>query len=373
MLETIFWSATILIVYTYIGYPAVIWLLARKTPDVSLAAPDRWPSVAVIIAAYNEEKNLVRRIQNLRELKYPGELRIVFSLDGCDDGSEAILRQYPDVEVIAHPDRRGKPAALNRAVERQQSDVLVFTDARQTVAPEAIEHLVRRLQDPNVGAVSGELSHYDAKNPDGSNIGLYWKYERMIRAAESRVYSVFGVTGALYAIRRSDFSAIAEDTILDDFQVPIQILRRGKRSVLESGAKVYDTLEHSIDGEKRRKIRTLTGNFQAFDRNRWLFNPSLNPGFWLFLSHKVFRLVMPYCLITVLLLAIFLDGPFYKASAALQIAFYAFALAGRSTDTIRQRSSLFSFPTTFVELNSSAVVALVRYLRGHVDARWEKT
>lgn len=370
-----FWSAFAFTLYTYAGYPALIHLLSRLRSSESVvpAAPEFWPAVTCVVAVHNEEAQVARKIRNLQALDYPGDkVSIVFVSDGSTDRTNHVISLAPGVRLLSYANRQGKAYALNMAMSHVHTPIVVFTDVRQDLSSDAVRHLVDRLRDPEIGAVSGELTHRDSTSPDAGHVGLYWRYERWIRHAESRFFSTIGVTGALYAIRREDYSPIPVDTLLDDFEVPTRILRRGKRAVLEGRARIYDDLQRDASGERKRKVRTLTGNFQAFSRNGWLFVPWSNPVFVQFISHKVFRLLVPYSLALMLLTSLLASGAFYRAVAALQIGIYAAPLLGTAIPELR-RTRLISFIAVFMELNWAAVLAMRNFVVGRLDVRWEKT
>ncbi|HYW04922.1 MAG TPA: glycosyltransferase family 2 protein [Gammaproteobacteria bacterium] len=367
-----FWIVVALVIYTYAGYPLFVQLLARfrGSPDRAPAAPARWPTVSVIVAVHNGEPHVRRKAGNLAALAYPGDPpEIIFVSDGSDDGTDSILRELPGIVMARYQPRSGKPTALNLGATLAGGEVLVFTDVRQLLDGAALPRLVARLLEPGVGAVSGELCHRDAATGAARDVGLYWRYEKAIRRAESRLHSTAGVTGALYAIRRSDFGGLPGDTILDDFEVPARVLRTGRRVVLESGARCYDELENTSAGERRRKVRTLAGNFQSFARNPWLFLPWRNPVFWQFVSHKVLRLLVPYALLAALVLPFAIGGTLYRMAFVAQALFYLMALAGLTWQRLRA-VRVVSFAAVFVELNWAAVAGLGRFLGRRIDVRW---
>lgn len=375
MTELVFWLGVLFVFVTYAGYPLVIHALARRRPVVA-ADPEqveRWPTVSVICAVYNEQDRVERKLESLRKQTYPRELmEIIFVSDGSTDQTVARLRQHADVKLIEYANRRGKPHAINLAAAASKGEVLVFTDVRQMLEPDALRYLVAQLGQPNIGVVSGELTHVNPATQQAQNIGLYWRYEKWIRKAESRWYSTVGTTGALYAIRKSDYSPIPEDTLLDDFEIPMRIVRAGKRALLDERAVMFDELQQEVRGERSRKVRTLTGNFQAFARNPWLFSPAQNPVFWQFLCHKFFRLLVPYALLAIFIASWFCEGAFYLTAAWLQTAGYAVAFIGARVARVRELPGV-SFLVVFTELNAAAVAALLSFLSGPVSARWEKT
>jgi len=370
----LFWAAVFFVLYTYLGYPALMYGLSRsrvwvESPRMTL---QDWPALAIVIPVHNELKRVGKKLDNLRSLSYPGpKPRYVFVSDGSDDGCDQWLREQTDVQVISYPERRGKPSALNEAVAAIAEPVVVFTDARQMMSQEALIALVSRLMQPGIGAVSGELCHYDAATNTGKDVGLYWRYEKAIRKAESRYFSTAGVTGALYAIRREHYQPLPVDTILDDFEVPMRIVRQGYRSVLEPTAQIFDEVQEDSKGERARKQRTLAGNYQQFFRYPWLFLPNENPVWFQFICHKVFRLLVPYALVVCLLSSLVAPGWFYATAAIIQIIFYAVAGMGLTQPGWRKNRWI-SFACVFVELNWAAVAGLVIYLRGHAAVTWKR-
>jgi cellulose synthase/poly-beta-1,6-N-acetylglucosamine synthase-like glycosyltransferase len=370
-----FWLAAGFIGYTYVAYPLGVWLAScmRRPQRAEPAQVAGWPAVTIVVAAHNEASRLPDKLANLRALDYPRDrLQIVVVSDGSTDGSNELLRAQPDVRLVEYAPRRGKPSALNAAMQAVQTPIVVFSDARQSIEPKALRFLVARLLQPGVGAVSAELVHRDPTTHQAAHIGLYWRYEKWIRKSESRLASTVGVTGALYALRREDYRPLAPDTLLDDFETPMQIVRRGRRVVLENQALAYDDLQPTGEGELKRKARTLTGNFQAFLRHPWMFSPLHNPVFVQFVSHKVLRLLVPYALVAALVASALAGGAFYRGALVAQLLFYSASLLGLLSPRLRA-SRIVSFASVFMQLNWAAVLALCNYVAGRLDSRWEKT
>jgi len=373
----LFWLSVFFCVYTYAIFPLLLHLRARKvveTPRLRLAD---YPTVSIVIAAHNEQDNIPVKLASLAQLDYPKErLQIVFVSDGSSDNSVSLLQSaeqtYETLKVIQYEPAQGKPTALNIGVEQASGDILVFMDARQTVSANAVTALVERLMQPGVGAVSGELTLTDDDGADAVNVGLYWRYEKWIRQNESKLFSTTGATGALYAIRRIDFRNHKADVLLDDFDTPVKILQLGKRTVFEPDAQVFDKAEADASGEFRRKARTLAGNYQSFMRNKWLFNPGENPVFFQFLSHKVFRLLVPYAMLAAFLTSLFGSGLFLKSMLLLQVCFYGAGLASMAGVEALD-NKLFNFIKVFIQLNAAAVAGAFRYLTGGANVRWKQT
>jgi poly-beta-1,6-N-acetyl-D-glucosamine synthase len=332
MATTVFWVSLAVLSYVYLGYPGLLQLwstIVRRKVRRSA-----WePSVAVVIAVYNEKQHIEAKIQNLLELDYPEDkLEVILSLDGPTDGTEAIVRKYRSdrVSIVELPEHRGKAAALNAALDIVLSEVVVYADARQMLDRRALRELVADLHDPRVGVVTGELVINGKEGREASDgVGLYWRYEKRIRALESAVHSVVGATGALYAIRRSLVRPIPDDAILDDVLIPMHAVLQGYRIIFQPHARVHETQSHPPEIEFRRKTRTLMGNYQLLAFMPQLLLPWSNPLFVQFLSHKIGRLLAPWFLLALLLSNAFLAGsPLYATALAAQLIFYCCAVAG---------------------------------------------
>lgn len=332
MVELIFWASFGFLFYVYLGYPLLLWLRRRMAGrPVQKAAIE--PSVSLIIAAHDERDNIESKIRNCLSLDYPREkLQVVLSLDAPTDGTEDVVWRYAGrcVDVVYYSPHRGKAAAINAAVRAAEGDILLFADARQRIDTRAIRALVPNFADPEVGAVSGELVMVDAGgNEANDGVGLYWRYEKALRAMESDIHSTLGATGALYAIRRGLFEPLPIGTVLDDVAVPMRAALSGYRVTFESAARAYDPLSTGPEVEYGRKVRTLMGNFQLLAFMPELLNPRANPVFWQFVSHKVSRLAAPYVLMALFVSNVLLvERSFYFGLFALQTMFYVLAWVG---------------------------------------------
>jgi cellulose synthase/poly-beta-1,6-N-acetylglucosamine synthase-like glycosyltransferase len=376
-MNTLFWFAAGFCAYTYVVFPLILHWRARRRPELVVTAPDSWPSVSIVIAVHNEIANLPVKIASLQSLDYPSDrLQIVFVSDGSGDGSDTLLQQaktaQPEWLVHHYEVPAGKPTALNIGVQRATGDILVFMDARQRISANAIKELVSWLQIESVGVVSGELVLAADDNYEAASIGLYWRYEKWIRQNESRLFSTTGATGALYAMHRSAYLPLPSNVLLDDFNTPVALLAAGKRTLFAPEAQVFDTAETNTAGEFRRKVRTLAGNFQSFRNMPWLFNPLRNPVWWQFISHKVFRLLVPYALIVALLASALGGTGFLRLAFIAQLAFY---LLGVITmfGWFGENNRLMNFSKVFMQLNAAAVLGAIRYVTRTVNIRWKQT
>jgi biofilm PGA synthesis N-glycosyltransferase PgaC len=366
-MKAIFWSSVILVIYTYAGYPA--WLYFRRqwrfTPVYS--API-FPFVSVVIAAHNEAESLRRKLANLIQVKYPSErYEIVVVSDGSTDGTNRILQEHSSLKqlrVILRPRHEGKSAALNHGIEAARGEILIFTDARQTVAPDAISHLVSNFADRSVGCVSGELFLHEGDADTVSNgIGIYWSIEKKIRQWESDAGSVMGATGAIYAVRRNLVVPLPAGTILDDVYLPLHVIRQGARVIFESRAHAWDNMAPDARKEFRRKVRTLTGNYQLLRLAPWLLT-GVNPVRFEFMSHKLFRLLVPFALAGAFISSLSLRGAIYGPALVTQLAFYAFAVLTIFRPKLGRLSRVADAALAFLLLNAAAAVAFIYFVTG---------
>jgi cellulose synthase/poly-beta-1,6-N-acetylglucosamine synthase-like glycosyltransferase len=365
-----------LVTYIYVGYPMLIWILARHFPRPVQAAAYE-PGVAVIIVARNEAALIVRKLETCLALDYPkAKLRILVASDGSDDETNAIVAGYADrgVTLLAFPERRGKAACLNDAVAASgAAEVLVFTDARQRLDPHAVRFLVENFADPAVGAASGELFfHGEGGSEFSEGVDAYWRYEKFIRRQESRLHSVVGVTGALYALRRECFREIPADTILDDVVIPMNAVMAGRRVVFESRALAFDRPSRDHRQEKVRKVRTIAGNYQLLAEHPEFFVPWRNPIFFQLLSHKVLRLVAPLYMALLLVSNVVLapQALVYECLLAAQLAAYALPAIG-AVSPLARKWKIVKVATAFVVLNGFAVLGVVEFLRNRNTHLWE--
>jgi poly-beta-1,6-N-acetyl-D-glucosamine synthase len=333
----VFWTSVLVIGYVYVAYPLAIAALARlagRRPGKRPFAAGAWPSISIVIAARDEAERLPARIANLLACPYDGPRQIIVVSDGSTDGTAAMLERYAGtVESIEVP-RGGKPRALNAGVAAARGDILVFADARQRFAPDAVQQLIANFSDPEVGGATGELVLDCERGEHGSTVGdgvgLYWKYEKWQRRSESDVRSTLGATGAIYALRRPLWQPLPADTLLDDVLAPMRAVLAGYRIVFDERAVAYDRASRDAAAESRRKTRTLAGNYQILAQEPRLLVPVVNPVWLQYLSHKVGRLLVPWALVAVFVASLALAGShwIYAAALVLQLAFYGLAAAG---------------------------------------------
>jgi cellulose synthase/poly-beta-1,6-N-acetylglucosamine synthase-like glycosyltransferase len=372
--ELAFWAALLLLAYTYIGYPLVMMARARARPR-PWRSSGALPTVTIVVVAHNEAARIERRLANLLTLDYPSSrFDILVASDGSTDGTAARARAVDPRRVtgVAFDTRRGKSGVLDDVVPRAKGAIVVLADARQHFERRALRALVAPFADRGIGAVSGELMLISLRSTPGADgAGLYWRYEKAIRRAESMVGSTVGATGAIYAIRRELFEPVPEDTLLDDVLIPVRIARRGYRVVFVSEARAWDRVM-PVSHEFARKVRTIAGNFQLLARERWLLSPLQNPLWFQTVSHKALRLLGPGLLATVFLTSVPLaTEPLYALALGGQVACYGAATVGWVLQRSGRSPRWFTPPYMFCVLNWATIIAFVRFVTGRQAVTWQ--
>jgi poly-beta-1,6-N-acetyl-D-glucosamine synthase len=369
-MKWLFWSSAGLIGYTYAGYVVWLWLLVRLRPRPVRRGPHQ-PSLSIVMVVRDEEKVLREKLRNLFELDYPAQLYdLVVVSDGSVDGTETILRECgdPRLHIVMNQLARGKACGLNDGVQISEGELVVFTDARQKIEPDALRLLAENFADPEVGCVSGELMLGNPGQGEATaGMSLYWRVEKTVRELESASGSVVGATGALYAVRRELFVPVPEGTILDDVYIPMQVVRAGTRVVFEPRARAWDCSDLGERREFNRKVRTLTGNYQLMQAAPWLLS-SEDPIRFRFISHKLLRLAVPFALAAALLATLFLPGVVYRLALVLQLFFYALSMLALLRLHRGPLVRMADASLTFVLLNTAAAVAFVNFVTGRKPA-----
>jgi len=376
-LELLFWISAAIFAYSYVGYPLLLAVVAGLRPSPAVRSSPITPSLTVLMVVHNESAALERKLRNCLGLDYPPEaLDLLIVSDGSSDGTEAVAARYADqgVRVLLLPGPRGKAACIAEALGHCRGEVVVLCDVRQEIERGALRALVADLADPTVGAVSGELLLRDGgQSAGGSGLSTYWSYEKTVRRLESRIDSVVGATGALYAIRRTLLRPLDPRTILDDVLIPMEAVLAGYRVVFEPRARAWDIPPDRSVHEFRRKVRTLAGNFQLLELRPALANPRRNRLWWQLVSHKLSRLAVPWCLLLALTVSVVLArrGSVLHAFVVASIAALGgLALGGLWVGRRRRASALLSIPYAFALLNLAAIVALFGFISGSQRAAW---
>jgi len=387
ILQLLFWIFLGLIGYAYLGYTLVLLLLAGirkiiyRSKD-SATSGNLAPPVTLFIPAYNELNCIEAKVANTAALNYPANLlKVVWITDGSDDGSVERLRYIDGITVLHAQERRGKIHAMNRAIALTDTPIIVFTDANTMLNPAAIHELVKRFADEKTGCVAGEkrISAAGREKAVSAGEGLYWKYESFVKWLESETGSAVGAVGELFALRRELYTAVKEDTLLDDFTISLTIAAKGYRIRYAPGAWGTETASVSIAEEMKRKIRIATGGFQTLFRMKGLLNP-FRHGLLTFkyFSHKVLRwTLVPVSFPLVLLLnaAIMLvpgHAIVYTTLFIMQCIYYLIVMAGAMLHQTKPGLKVIFAPYYLLVINYAVLTGMFRYFSGRYSVNWQK-
>lgn len=346
-----------LVVYALAGYPLLLRLAARRHRH-PIRKDGQLRTVSFLIPVYNGEKFLDSKLRSILALNYPRELmEIVVISDGSTDSTDDIARRFePEGVRLIRVPRGGKPAAINSGVPLSSAEILIFNDVRQTLHPESLRNLIACFGDPEVGAVSAQLSIRTGETSAEHDTGLYWRYELWIRQQMTRIHSTWGCTGAYYGLRRTLWTPIPPDTLIDDAWLPLTAVLKGYRVILEETAVMYD-FPTALHSEFRRKVRTLAGLYQLIWLLPGLFS-SRNPMRFHYFSGKYSRLLVPWCLIGMAAASFGMPEPFRAIALGSQALFYLAALIDPVVPDGSTLKRLTSLVRTFVTLMAAALFAI---------------
>ena len=382
----LFWILLFTVFYTYLGYGLLIWTLNRLKrvfvkPGTSGTLAGFEPAVALIIAAYNEEDYIKDKIENTLQLDYPDDkLAVYFITDGSNDSTPDIVRQYPRFNLLHLPQRNGKAAAMNRAIQFIKEPYVIFCDANTVLNRECIKEMVKFYADPVVGAVAGEKKIHQAANTKAASAGegFYWKYESFLKKQDSDFYTVVGAAGELFSLRRDLYQPIEEGVLIEDFVLSLRIAQKGYTVKYAPGAYAVETGSASIKDEQKRKIRISAGGFQAMFMLRGLLNIFRYGRLsFQYISHRVLRWsVTPVCLLLLfpvnMILVLMQAGVVYDIILSMQCLFYAAAGLGWFFANRNIKVKALYIPYYFLFMNISVIWGFKRFLKGQQSVLWEK-
>lgn len=388
MFGLVFWVCVLVILYTYVGYPVLVTLLARTKPRRVFSDPEPPPSVTLLIAAHNEEQVIERKLINSLELDYPPELlQILVASDGSDDRTPELVAAFADrgVELSHEPDRGGKLAAINRGMSLATGDVVVFSDANNLYSQDVILELVKPFTDERVGAATGAKRIVRDERSLSSSEGAYWRYESFIKEQESRLGCTIGATGEIYAIRRHLYAPVPPEIINDDFFIVSRIIRQGHDVVYNPAATSREPVSATAGDEIERRTRINAGRYQAMFHARWLLPLNRPVVAWQMISHKFMRPLIPFWMIGALLAnigavivpartggVITLADPFHLQFLLLQAVFYGMAVLGSTLETRGTVGKVLYVPTFLLNSNLAALAGLYRALTNRGAHLWER-
>jgi cellulose synthase/poly-beta-1,6-N-acetylglucosamine synthase-like glycosyltransferase len=376
-----FWTCASLVLYVYVGYPILVWILARvfgREARPPVGSEDVHPhAVSMIIAVCDEEAVIGDRLRNALEMDYPSqELEIIVGSDGSIDRTTEIVHGFADrgVRLLEFARRRGKAAVVNDAAAAARGEVLLMTDANTHFNPAAARKLTRWFRDPSVGAVIGRLVLVDPCT--GANAdGLYWEYETFLKRCEARLGASMANNGAIYALRRALYEPIPPAMIADDLIIPLRAkLRTGCKIVYDPEAIALEETAPDVRAEFYRRARIGAGGFGSIGMLWKLLDPRRGWIAVAFLSHKVLRWLCPFFLIGALLGSLVLrDRQPYRAALLAQVGFYATSLLMARVPTRHRLLRPLRLATMFTTMNAALLVGFWRWLSGRSEGAWRRT
>jgi poly-beta-1,6-N-acetyl-D-glucosamine synthase len=379
LVEILLWASLGTIVYSYLFYPLLVAVIVRLVGKRATATDDAYlPSVSVVVSLYNEEAVLPERLTNLEAVEYPPEkLEFLLGSDGSTDRTNELLAAWnsPAGRIFCFPRRRGKGPTLNDLMKEATGEIVVFSDANTVFEPGTVRRLVRRLADPSVGAVCGELILKAEENESG---GLgeksYWSYENWLKRMESDFDTLLGATGGVYAIRRTLFVPLpAGKSVTDDFLIPLKIVMQGYRVIYARDAVAFERTSGSMRGEFRRKARIGAQNFSVIREIAPLLSPAAGFTAFALWSHKIIRWCVPFLAMIAFLAtaSLALASPMYAGMFAMELAFLGLGAVGFAADRWKLDIGSVALPYYILAMNLALLVGFFRFLARRQDATWE--
>jgi cellulose synthase/poly-beta-1,6-N-acetylglucosamine synthase-like glycosyltransferase len=373
--EIVVWISLAALLYVYVGYPlflAIVGLFISKRH----AALGYVPTISILIAAYNEEAGIQKKLEETLALDYPPEnIEIIVLSDGSTDRTDDIVREFSDrrVRLLRVPERKGKTNAQNFGAQAARGEILVFSDATTVYHPLALQYLACNFADPRIGAVSGCYQYFDptGNSPTGLGMIAFWNLENFIKMAQWRIRTITGCCGCIYAVRHSAYTSLSCDVISDLVQ-PLWAIRKGYRVAFEERALAYEETTRSASEEFSMRVRVVTRGIRGLLSVPDLLNP-LKYGWISFqlLSHKVLRWAVPFFLLFLFAgNAILWSHPIYRLSLALQFAFYGFVLLTLLLPLHRLWKPI-GIPLYFCTLNAAALCSVLEIVRGRKYVIWQ--
>jgi cellulose synthase/poly-beta-1,6-N-acetylglucosamine synthase-like glycosyltransferase len=374
--EIIFWLCAVGVIYAYLGYPLLL-VIASRLRSLPVRKAEIWPRVTVIITAYNEENALARKLDNTLSLDYPKDLlEIIVASDCSTDQTDEIVRSFESQGVRLHrqPNRFGKTSAQNAAVEKASGEIIIFSDATTLYERDVLKVMVPSFADPGVGCVAGRLVYVDpSRTTVGQGARSYWGYESFLKRHESRVCSLIGASGCLYAVRRSAYVPMYDEAC-SDFLIATKMMEQDLRAVYEPLAICFEETNRQPSKELQMRVRVITQTFTDLWRHRGMMNP-LRSGFYAIqlISHKVLRYLVPFFLVIMVLCSAILawQSVFHFSVLTAVMVFAMLVLVAWRIELANMSTSVLTLPYYFVLANLASMLAVYKFLTGERYARWE--
>ena len=383
----LFWFSLTVLFYCYIGYGLLLYIInaIRKLFPRRTIFPttNDLPAVTLVIAAYNEKDILEEKIRNSFDIDYPdGKLKIIIITDGSSDGSQHLVEQYPSIILLHQHERKGKLAAITRAMNVVDTPIVVFTDANSLLNPSCIRMIVHHYNNPQTGGVAGEKKIRDRHGVSavGEAEGLYWKYESLMKRLDAAFYTVVGAAGELFSLRTELFRRLPDSIILDDFLLSMQVCLQGYKLEYEPGAYAIEAPSVSLAEEEKRKVRISAGAYQSVPYLKECLNVFRKPLLsFQYISRRLLRwIICPPLLVAFFVTNIILANDpslssIYAWFLVAQAGFYILAIPGWMLVRNGKKAGILSIPFYFVFMNYCLVKGFARFIKGTQSVLWEKS
>lgn len=377
----LFYTSSIILFYTYIGYGIIVKLCTffiKKT--ILIPQKDTiLPEITHIIACFNEEKIIHKKIENSISLNYPNEkLKTIFVTDGSTDKSMKILSSFPSVINYHTNERKGKLDAINRVIEDIQTEIIVFSDANSFLNKMALRNISIHFQDVSIGAVAGEkkVLSDDKDDAAAAGEGLYWKYESWLKKMDYHLFSVVGAAGELFAIRAKLYQKPNANLLIEDFITSMNVTKNGYRVAYASDAIASEKASVSIEEEIKRKIRISAGGLQAVLHLRGLLNVfRYGVLSFQYISHRVLRWTLAPLALVILFfsnLLLFESTLIFKFFFVCQVFFYLLSIVGYFFKKSRIKFKIAFVPFYFTLMNLSVFIGFYKLISGDFEVTWDK-
>ncbi|RLD50789.1 MAG: glycosyltransferase family 2 protein [Bacteroidetes bacterium] len=387
-IEFFFWIFLFTIIYTYIGYPIILFLFIKikkfffhkKTYN-----DEYYPSVTLFIAAYNEKDYIDKKVKNGFDLDYPKEkINHIWITDGSNDGTPELLKKYKEIKIYHEQKRNGKIGAINRGMQFIDTPIVIFTDANTMLNENVVKEIVKLFQDKETGCVAGEKRIYSKTSDTAINSGenIYWKFESILKKWDSELYSAVGAAGEIFAIRTELFEKVEADTILDDFIISLRIVEKGYKIKYAPKAYAIESASADINEELKRKIRISAGGIQSIIRLKKLLNPFKYGIFsWQYISHKVLRwFAVPFFfpLLFLFNLLLIIQNPnnsefnIYHIFFIFQTLVIILIITGNLLKDTKTKQKIIFIPYYIYIMNYAVWVGFYRFLRRKQGVNWER-
>ena len=380
-MEIFYWTCVFIIFYVFVGYGALITLLAKfKTiKSIEPLQNEDLPNITFVIAAYNEEEIIADKLVNTLGLDYPKDkLNVLVVSDGSSDKTNEIVKEFPQVELQFKPERAGKIAAVNRIMPLIQTPITIFSDANVMINSKGLMNMVKHFQSNLVGAVSGEKTVLSQAEDGASSSGegFYWKYESFLKKKDAEWNTLVGSAGELFAIRTHLYEQIDTNTLIEDFVMTMKLSAKGYKVAYEPEALAMETGSANIEEETKRKVRISAGGIQAVLILRSLLNFfKYGKLSFQYISHRALR----WTLMPIALLGAFVSifnlahlGWPYDLLMRLQIIFALLALAGYALRNGATKIKVLFIPYYFLYMHYCVVLGWIKFFSGKQKVTWDK-